>query len=143
MTPEMQTAVDWVRELYKNTDVNMADFARLCGVSSFAVRSWLNAYQCPKKESLVKLGNAFGLEPPDHVLHAVEENTRKVLATAVRGTRKEETAREPKSYWVHDGKDREFCKEKHCEWRNRNGICNLPVCMKEVSHADARKSKKD
>lgn len=37
----------------------------------------------------------------------------------------------------------EFCKEKRCEWKNHNGICNLPVCMKEVSHADARKSKKD
>lgn len=131
MTSEAQTAIDWVRELYKNTGVNMADFARLCGVSNTTVRSWLKAYQCPKKESLVKIGNAFGLEPPDHVLHAVEENTRKVLATAVRGTRKKETAREPKSYWVHDGKDRNFCRESHCEWVDRNGICTWGHCMKE------------
>lgn len=143
MTSEAQTAIDWVQELYKNTGVNMADFARLCGVSKTAVRSWLNAYQCPKKESLVKIGNAFGLEPLDSVIHAVEENARKVLNTAVKGSRKKETVREPKSYWAHDGKDREFCKEKHCEWRNRNGICNLPVCMKEVPHANTRESEKD
>ena len=143
MTSEAQTAIDWVQELYKNTGVNMADFARLCGVSKTAVRSWLNAYQCPKKESLVKIGNAFGLESPDSVIHAVEENARKVLNTAVKGSRKKETVREPKSYWAHDGKHREFCKEKRCEWKNHNGICNLPVCMKEVSHADARKSEKD
>ena len=73
MTAEAQTAIDWVRELYKNTGVNMADFARLCGVSSYAVISWLKAIQCPTKKSLYKVGEAFGLTPPPHVLLSAEK----------------------------------------------------------------------
>ena len=148
MTPEMQAAVEWVRNLYEQTDITYKAFAELCGVSKTAARGWLTGNQCPTVESLRKVGEAYGIQPPPHILLGAQKYHAQTLAKAVQGTREAHAAKKqrkpsPMYRWEHDGKAREFCKEKHCEWRNRNGICNLPVCMKEVSHADARKSKKD
>lgn len=149
MTSEAQTAIDWVRELYRNTGVNMADFARLCGVSSFAVRSWLNAYQCPTKRSLYKVGQAFGLTPPPRVLLSAEKYFAQALERSFEASKKsnimskkEQVERKLFPYhWEYESKS--ICRRKSCEWKNRNGVCNLPSCMKEVLHANTRKSAKD
>lgn len=148
MTPEMQAAVEWVRNLYEQTDITYKAFAELCGVSKTAARGWLTGNQCPTVESLRKVGEAYGIQPPPHILLGAQKYHAQTLAKAVQGTKEAHAAKEqrkpsPMYRWEHDGKHREFCKQKHCEWKNHNGICNLPVCMKEVSHADARKSKKD
>lgn len=148
MTLEMQAAVEWVRNLYEQTDITYKAFAELCGVSKTAARGWLTGNQCPTVESLRKVGEAYGIQPPPHILLGAQKYHAQTLAKAVQGTREAHAAKKqrkpsPMYRWEHDGKHREFCKEKRCEWKNHNGICNLPVCMKEVSHADARKSKKD
>ena len=139
MTPEMQAAVEWVRGIYRESGMNMTDFARICGVSVNSTISWIRAIKCPYKESLVKVGEAFGVAPPPHVLQSAEkyaaeasERSRQA-ANKVRAAKKLKKQKEPflVYHWEHDGKHREFCKEKHCEWVDRNGICNLPVCMKE------------
>lgn len=136
MTPEMQAAVEWVRNLYEQTDITYKAFAELCGVSKTAARGWLTGNQCPTVESLRKVGEAYGIQPPPHILLGAQKYHTQTLAKAVQGTREAHAAKKqrkpsPMYRWEHDGKHREFCKEKHCEWRNRNGICNLPVCMKE------------
>lgn len=149
MTAEAQTAIDWVRELYKNTGVNMADFARLCGVSSYAVRSWLKAIQCPTKKSLYKVGEAFGITPPPHVLMSAEKYFAQALQRSFEASKKikyhpEERKSQKKAlpyHWEYESKS--ICRRRSCEWKNRNGVCNLPSCMKEVLHADARKPEKD
>lgn len=148
MTPEMQAAVEWVRHLYEQTGITCKAFAELCGVSKSAARGWLTGNQCPTVESLRKVGEAYGIQPPPHILLGAQKYHAQTLAKAVQGTKEAHAAKKqrkpsPMYRWEHDGKHREFCKEKRCEWKNHNGICNLPVCMKEVSHADARKSKKD
>lgn len=136
MTPEMQAAVEWVRNLYEQTGITCKVFAELCGVSKTAARGWLTGNQCPTVESLRKVGEAYGIQPPPHILLGAQKYRAQTLAKAVQGTREAYAAKRqrkpsPMYRWEHDGKHREFCKEKHCEWRNRNGICNLPVCMKE------------
>lgn len=148
MTPEMQAAVEWVRNLYEQTGITCKAFAELCGVSNTAARGWLTGNQCPTVESLRKVGEAYGIQPPPHILLGAQKYHAQTLAKAVQGTKEAHAAKKqrkpsPMYRWEHDGKHREFCKEKRCEWKNHNGICNLPVCMKEVSHADARKSEKD
>lgn len=151
MTSEMQAAVEWVQGIYRESGMNMTGFARLCGVSVDSAISWIRAIKCPYKESLVKVGEAFGITPPPHVLlsaekYAAEASERsRQAANKARAAKKLKKQKEPflVYHWEHDGKAREFCRKKHCEWRNHNGICNMPVCMKEVSHADARKSEKD
>lgn len=149
MTSEAQTAIDWVRELYKNTGVNMADFARLCGVSSFAVRSWIKAIQCPTKKSLYKVGEAFGITPPPHVLMSAEKYFAEALQRSLQASKKtkyypEERKSQKKAFpyhWEYESKS--ICRRRSCEWKNRNGVCNLPSCMKEVLNANTRKSEKD
>lgn len=138
MTSEAQTAIDWVRELYKNTGVNMADFARLCGVSSFAVRSWLKAIQCPTKESLYKVGQAFGLTPPPHVLMGAEKYFAEALQRSLQASKKtnpEEIERKSQKkafpyHWEYQSKS--ICRKSHCEWVDRNGICTWRHCMRET-----------
>lgn len=151
MTPEMQAAVEWVRNLYEQTGITYKAFSELCGVSTASIHSWLVGTQFPTAESLRKIGEAYGIQPPPHILLAAQKYRAQTLAKAVQGTREAYAAKRVKKqkepflvyHWEHDGKAREFCRKKHCEWRNHNGICNMPVCMKEVSHADARKSEKD
>lgn len=154
MTPEMQAAVEWVRHLYEQTGITCKAFAELCGVSITSVYNWINGLQCPTVDSLRKIGEAYGMQPPPHIVLAAEKYCAQVLAKTVQGANETCAAKRLKKlkdqkeplfvyHWEYDGKYREFCKEKRCEWKNHNGICNLPVCMKEVSHADARKSGKD
>ena len=148
MTPEMQAAVEWVRHLYEQTGITCKAFAELCGVSKTAARGWLTGNQCPTVESLRKVGEAYGIQPPPHILLGAQKYHAQTLAKAVQGTKEAHAAKKqrkpsPMYRWEHDGKHREFCKQKHCEWVDRNGICTWGHCMKEVSHADARKSEKD
>ena len=136
MTREMQAAVEWVRHLYEQTGITCKAFAELCGVSKTAARGWLTGNQCPTVESLRKVGEAYGIQPPLHILLGAQKYHAQAMEKSIQGTREAHAAKKqrkpsPMYRWEHDGKHREFCKEKHCEWRNRNGICNLPVCMKE------------
>ena len=59
---ETQNATEWVQELFINTAVNVTAFARLCGVSQPAARSWILGIQCPSRES--KSGESFGGDAP-------------------------------------------------------------------------------
>ncbi len=68
MTPEMQAAVEWVRHLYEQTGITCTAFGELCGVSKTAARGWLTGLQCPTAESLRKVGEAYGMQPPPHIL---------------------------------------------------------------------------
>ena len=148
MTPEMQAAVEWVRNLYEQTGITCKAFAELCGVSKSAARCWVKGLQCPTVDSIRKIGEAYGMQPPPHIVLAAEKYRAQAMEKSIQGTRETYAAKRqrkpsPMYRWEHDGKAREFCKEKHCEWVDRNGICNLPVCMKEVLHANTRKSEKD
>lgn len=148
MTPEMQAAVEWVRNLYEQTGITYTAFGELCGVSKSAARCWVKGLQCPTAESLRKVGEAYGMQPPPHVLLGVQKYHAQAMEKSIQGTRETYAAKRqrkpsPMYRWEHDGKHREFCKEKHCEWVDRNGICTWGHCMKEVSHANARKSEKD
>lgn len=154
MTPEMQAAVEWVRHLYEQTGITCKAFAELCGVSITSVYNWINGLQCPTVDSLRKIGEAYGMQPPPHIVLAAEKYRAQVLAKTVQGANETCAAKRLKKmkdqkeplfiyHWEYDGKYREFCKEKHCEWVDRNGICTWGHCMKEVSHANARKSEKD
>ena len=151
MTSEAQTAIDWVRELYKNTGVGYKVFGKFCGVSTSAVHSWIVGQKCPTKESLYKVGEAFGITPPPHVLMSAEKYVAQALQhsiQAAKGTRKhpkkvkEESKKKAFPYhWEYESKS--ICRRRSCEWKNKNGICNLPSCMKEVLHANTKKSEKD
>lgn len=136
MTPEMQAAVEWVRHLYEQTGITYTAFGELCGVSKSAARCWVKGLQCPTAESLRKVGEAYGMQPPPHILLGAQKYHAQAMEKSIQGTREAHAAKKqrkpsPMYHWEHDGKHREFCKKKYCEWRNRNGICNLPVCMKE------------
>ena len=139
MTPEMQAAVEWVRNLYEQTGITYKAFSELCGVSTASIHSWLVGTQFPTAESLRKIGEAYGIQPPPHILLAAQKYRAQTLAKAVQGTRVAYAAKRVKKqkepflayHWEHDGKAREFCKEKHCEWVDRNGICTWGRCMKE------------
>lgn len=148
MTPEMQAAVEWVRHLYEQTGITCKVFAELCGVSITSVYNWINGLQCPTVDSLRKIGEAYGTQPPPHILLGAQKYHAQAMEKSIQGTREAYAAKRqrkpsPMYRWEHDGKHREFCKEKHCEWVDRNGICTWGHCMKEVSHANARKSEKD
>ena len=135
MTPEMQAAVEWVRNLYEQTGITYKAFAELCGTSTSAARSWIKGLQCPTAESLRKVGEAYGIQPPPHILLGAQKYQAEVLAKSVQGTKdvyaaKRQRKLSPVYHWEHDGKAREFCKEKHCEWVDRNGICTWGHCMK-------------
>ena len=65
---ETQNATEWVQELFINTAVNVTAFARLCGVSQPAARSWILGIQCPSRESIIQVGKALGVTPPEQVL---------------------------------------------------------------------------
>ena len=135
MTPEMQAAVEWVRNLYEQTGITYKAFAELCGTSTSAARSWIKGLQCPTAESLRKVGEAYGIQPPPHILLGAQKYQAEVLAKSVQGTKdvyaaKRQRKLSPVYHWEHDGKAREFCKEKHCEWVDRNGICTWGHYMK-------------
>lgn len=139
MTPEMQAAVEWVRNLYEQTGITCKVFAELCGVSKTAARGWLTGNQCPTVESLRKVGEAYGMQPPPHILLGAEKYAAEVSERSRQAANKARVAKKLKKqkepflvyHWEHDGKAREFCKEKHCEWVDRNGICTWGHCMKE------------
>ena len=135
MTPEMQAAVEWVRGLLQSSGLSQRKLGKKCGCSQTQVSYWLRGAGGITPKNFLRVCAAFGSTPPEELRQWAEE------------PKPENTEQSPAipSHWVweHDGKHREFCKEKHCEWVDQNGICTWGHCMKEVSHADARKSEKD
>lgn len=139
MTGEADAAIEWVRELYNNTGVSYTVFGELCGVSASAAQSWISGQKCPGKESLIKVGEAFGLEPPPHVLLSVEAYTARALERSIQAAKenreRSEKARkesEKKAFPYHFAYTKKnVCRRQRCEWQNRDGICNLPSCMGE------------
>lgn len=135
MTPEMQAAVEWVRGLLQSSGLSQRKLGKKCGCSQTQVSYWLRGAGGITPKNFLRVCAAFGSTPPEELRQWAEEPKPEDA---------EQTPAIPGRWiWEHDGKHREFCKEKHCEWVDRNGICTWGHCMKEVSHANARKSEKD
>lgn len=124
MTPEMQAAVEWVQGLLQSSGLSQRKLGKKCGCSQTQVSYWLRGAGGITPKAFRRVCAAFGSTPPEELRQWAEEP---------KPENAEQTPAMPclMYHWEHDGKAREFCKEKHCEWVDRNGICTWGHCMKE------------
>lgn len=127
MTPEMQAAAEWVRGLLQSSGLSQRKLGKKCGCSQTQVSYWLRGAGGITPRTFLRVCAAFGSTPSEELRRWAEEPK---LEDA------EQTPAMPGRWiWEHDGKAREFCRRRRCEWTDIKGVCHLPKCMKESGKA--------
>lgn len=130
MTPE----IEWVYNIWKASGVPMKRFAQICGLAPNCVYGWFKKGRGISPKSLTIVGNTYGVTPPEDIMQAAMKATK-----SRKGRKKVDPEdfepvgkRNPGGmHWQHDGVFREFCKRKHCQWTDSNGVCTWGHCMRE------------
>ena len=119
----MSPAFDWAERLRKSRWLTGLEFCRLCGFSFQAYCNWKNGKSEISKRALKRISDAFDQEIPERLLKAAPKGRNLAAKESIKKQNRP-------SPWTYDGKPREFCKRKRCEWTSPDGKCRLPGCLK-------------
>jgi transcriptional regulator with XRE-family HTH domain len=131
----MNPGTKWIYDLYNSTGLSRKQFAEIAGLHFTSLDRWFQEEQDPYPNTLRKIGAAFGIEPPEEVMRsAAEIRHRNIHKIAVPKSQRISKPSPVSARWHYDGPSRPVCRKKWCEWKDTDGKCHMPSCMKEELH---------
>ena len=118
MTPELE----WIEKLRKERGLAILQFCETCGLNVRAYYNWKNGTNRISWLSLRAISKAFDIKEP-----TAFRETASVRGREPKGLKE----RDKPPLWVYDGKQRDFCPRRRCEWAGLDGICRMPECLRK------------